>query len=153
MRFYIHYEQEPTYTLAVEWPVERAGRVADLCAQFAAAFTTANAAAGVKLTGPEVGLKTEDGTSIDDGALVLHVVSEGCDLFAERQTAKAATAAVTSVTVDDLHGAYSTIFPSNNRNAASHKWSSWILDRAAELSYSYIRGMSLVRRQLTHFCQ
>ena len=34
-------------------------------------------------------------------------------------------------TIADMVNDYSTIFPSSNRNAASHLWSSWILSRSA----------------------
>lgn len=34
-------------------------------------------------------------------------------------------------TVDDMINSYGTIFPSNNRNAASHRWATWIFDRSA----------------------
>ena len=39
-----------------------------------------------------------------------------------------------SVSINDLHSAYGTIFPTGNRNAASHKWSSWIIERSSTMS-------------------
>ena len=39
-----------------------------------------------------------------------------------------------SVSINDLHSAYSTIFPTNNRNAASHLWSSWIIQKSSTVS-------------------
>ena len=39
-----------------------------------------------------------------------------------------------SVTINDLHSAYSTIFPTGKHNAASHKWSSWIIERSSTMS-------------------
>jgi len=38
-----------------------------------------------------------------------------------------------SLTINDLHEHYNEIFPSNNRNAASHLWSSWIMNKAPQL--------------------
>ena len=38
------------------------------------------------------------------------------------------------VYVDEMHAQYNNIFRTGNRNAASHLWSSWILERAAALS-------------------
>ena len=32
------------------------------------------------------------------------------------------------------HASYASIFPTGNRNAASHRWASWILSRSGELS-------------------
>jgi hypothetical protein len=39
-----------------------------------------------------------------------------------------------SVTIEDMHSAYSSIFASGNRNAASHLWASWILGRSSRLT-------------------
>ena len=39
----------------------------------------------------------------------------------------------TPLSIEDLHNNYGNIFPTNNRNAASHLWSSWILQRASTL--------------------
>ena len=37
-------------------------------------------------------------------------------------------------TIEDMHRSYASIFPTGNRNAASHRWASWILSRSGELS-------------------
>ena len=50
----------------------------------------------------------------------------------EQQTRRLARAV--PVYVDEMHAQYSNIFRTGNRNAASHLWSSWILERAAALS-------------------
>ena len=39
-----------------------------------------------------------------------------------------------SAVVQDLHREYSNIFRHGNRNAASHLWASFLLDRAASMS-------------------
>ena len=41
--------------------------------------------------------------------------------------------AAAGLTTDDLHGAYSQIFATGNRNAASHLWASYILHRSQTL--------------------
>jgi len=47
-----------------------------------------------------------------------------------------------SLTVSELHGKYYEIFSrANNRNAASHLWASYILDRSTSLSVSEIREL------------
>lgn len=65
------------------------------------------------------------------------MLAAGCTLWA---------AATASLSINDLHAAYGTIFPSNNRNAASHLWSSWILNQAASLSHSELSEL------FTGFC-
>ena len=40
-----------------------------------------------------------------------------------------------AVDISDLHASYGQIFPTHNRNAASHLWSSWVLERAASLGH------------------
>lgn len=37
-------------------------------------------------------------------------------------------------TPDDLHQQYYTIFPSGNRNAASHRWATYVLERSEEMT-------------------
>jgi len=48
--------------------------------------------------------------------------------------------------VGDLHAHYNDIFPTRNRNAASHRWSTFILERSHELSPSQIEML------FTGFC-
>ncbi|EOD33806.1 hypothetical protein EMIHUDRAFT_253036 [Emiliania huxleyi CCMP1516] len=43
-----------------------------------------------------------------------------------------------AVTITDMRANYSSIFKTGNRNAASHLWASWILDKAADLQPSKI---------------
>ena len=43
-------------------------------------------------------------------------------------------AVASSATVRDLHREYSNIFRHGNRNAASHLWASFLLDRASSMS-------------------
>ena len=38
-----------------------------------------------------------------------------------------------AIDISDLHAAYGQIFPTQNRNAASHLWSSWVIQRASSL--------------------
>jgi len=44
-------------------------------------------------------------------------------------------------TVDDLWAEYQNIFPSNNRNAASHRWASFILNRTKDLDVEVIKQL------------
>jgi len=44
-------------------------------------------------------------------------------------------------TVDDLWDEYQNIFPSKNRNAASHRWASFILDRSKDLDVEVIKQL------------
>lgn len=37
-------------------------------------------------------------------------------------------------TKDDLFSMYGTIFPHGNRNAASHRWATWLLERSQEMT-------------------
>ena len=46
-----------------------------------------------------------------------------------------------AVTVDELHQHYGDIFVTNNRNAASHLWASWVLNRAATLSKASVEQL------------
>jgi len=48
--------------------------------------------------------------------------------------------------VQDLHAHYNDIFPTRNRNAASHRWSTFILERSHELSHKQIEML------FTGFC-
>eukprot|EP00240_Pyramimonas_obovata_P012487 CAMPEP_0118939882 /NCGR_PEP_ID=MMETSP1169-20130426/30095_1 /TAXON_ID=36882 /ORGANISM="Pyramimonas obovata, Strain CCMP722" /LENGTH=243 /DNA_ID=CAMNT_0006884247 /DNA_START=1 /DNA_END=732 /DNA_ORIENTATION=+ len=41
--------------------------------------------------------------------------------------------------IDDLVQAYSSVFPSGNRNAASHRWATFILEKSAQLTPEKIR--------------
>ena len=43
---------------------------------------------------------------------------------------EAITKADAPATVDDLHKAYGQIFQHGNRNAASHLWSTWLIERS-----------------------
>jgi hypothetical protein len=49
-------------------------------------------------------------------------------------------------TVDDLHAEYGNIFKFGNRNAASHRWSAFIIQRAAHLNLETVETM------FTGFC-
>ena len=49
-------------------------------------------------------------------------------------------------TPDELHSQYACIFPSGNRNSASHKWSTHILHHAPQLTEEEIRS------QFASFC-
>ena len=46
-----------------------------------------------------------------------------------------------AVTIRDMRANYSSIFKTGNRNAASHLWASWILDKAADLQPSKIEEL------------
>jgi len=46
-----------------------------------------------------------------------------------------------SPTVDDLWDEYYNIFPSQNRNAASHRWASFILERSKDLNVEVIKQL------------
>lgn len=46
-----------------------------------------------------------------------------------------------AVTIRDMRANYSSIFKTGNRNAASHLWASWILDKAADLQPSKIESL------------
>merc|ERR1719261_1156768 len=41
----------------------------------------------------------------------------------------------------DLASHYSEIFPTGNRNAASHKWTSFVLERAGGLDAGVLQGL------------
>merc|ERR1719231_561598 len=49
-------------------------------------------------------------------------------------------------TINDLHQAYYQVFPEGNRNAASHRWAHFILERAPELSAAVVEDL------FTGFC-
>ena len=59
----------------------------------------------------------------------------------ERRRPKAATAAVMPPTVDQMHDSFYSIFRTGNRNAASHLWASWILDRATEMDQARLEEL------------
>jgi len=83
MRLFIHHEAAaPNFTLAVEWPDNSKGVVYELQSRFAKAFTAAHPSS--PLTAAEIGLLDEDGAVLDSTACVAHVVTDGCDLFAEK---------------------------------------------------------------------
>jgi hypothetical protein len=44
-------------------------------------------------------------------------------------------------TADDLHNQYYTIFPSGNRNAASHRWATYVLERSGEMTDPTFRNV------------
>lgn len=44
-------------------------------------------------------------------------------------------------TPDDLHNQYYTIFPSGNRNAASHRWATYVLERSHEMTEVTFRNV------------
>ena len=115
MRIYIHHEDEPAYTLAVEWPVASAATCIELSARFAAAFASANPSAP-KLQAVEVALATKDGVAISPSACVAHVASDGCDLFATRQapTAPAVVAAAAAVASSDAPSSASASTSAND---------------------------------------
>ena len=45
-----------------------------------------------------------------------------------------------ALTLNDLRNEYSTIFRYGNRNAASHRWATFLLDRAAHLALEALLG-------------
>ena len=45
------------------------------------------------------------------------------------------------LTISDLHDHYATIFPTQNRNAASHRWASYILERSSQLSAAELTNL------------
>lgn len=55
-------------------------------------------------------------------------------------------AALTGVSIDDMVHDYANIFQSGNRNAASHRWASWILSRANTLTAEELQTL------FTGFC-
>ena len=92
IHFYVHHEAEPEYTLAIAWHEADARPASELIKQFASAFCVANPTAP-PLTAAEVLLKDADGLTVAPSACVIHHVSRGADLFAERAPAAAAAAA------------------------------------------------------------
>jgi len=44
-------------------------------------------------------------------------------------------------TPDELHNKYYTIFPSGNRNAASHRWATYVLERSEEMTDATFRNL------------
>jgi hypothetical protein len=44
-------------------------------------------------------------------------------------------------TPDELHNQYYTIFPSGNRNAASHRWATYVLERSQEMTEITFRNV------------
>lgn len=51
------------------------------------------------------------------------------------------TVGATMQTPDDLHNQYYTIFPSGNRNAASHRWATYVLERSQDMTAETFRMM------------
>lgn len=82
MKFYVHHEAAPEYTLAVEWASTDTRTVAHLRADFAAAFSriTGSAAPPEQL---QLSL-AEDGPALPLEVCVAQVAFEGADMFAVR---------------------------------------------------------------------
>lgn len=79
MKFYVHYEASPEFTLAVHWSDTDSRTVAELRGQFATAFKAAHGQALPQ----EAQLSAAEGEpQLPHGACVAHIVSDGGDLFA-----------------------------------------------------------------------
>jgi hypothetical protein len=51
------------------------------------------------------------------------------------------TACAALETPDDLHNQYYVIFPNGNRNAASHRWATYVLEHSADMTDSTLRTL------------
>lgn len=82
MRFYVHHDVAPEFTLAVEWTITDARTIADLRNEFASAFS---ATTGVVVYASEFNISmTDDGPTLPLSTCVTCVVTAGADLFAKR---------------------------------------------------------------------
>ena len=82
MKFYIHHEAAPEFTLAVEWAAYDTRTVANIRSDFAAAFSRAT---GSAVQPEELQLSLADGgEALPLLVCVAQVVSEGGDIFAIR---------------------------------------------------------------------
>eukprot|EP00746_Dinoflagellata_sp_MGD_P141757 gnl/MRDRNA2_/MRDRNA2_74818_c0_seq1.p1 gnl/MRDRNA2_/MRDRNA2_74818_c0~~gnl/MRDRNA2_/MRDRNA2_74818_c0_seq1.p1 ORF type:complete len:298 (-),score=44.59 gnl/MRDRNA2_/MRDRNA2_74818_c0_seq1:272-1165(-) len=51
------------------------------------------------------------------------------------------TACAALETPDELHKEYYTIFPNGNRNAASHRWATYVLERSTDMTDATLRNL------------
>jgi tetratricopeptide (TPR) repeat protein len=81
MKFYVHYEGEPSFTLVFRWEETNLSTVADLKKLFVAAY---NRKFGPKFTldAEKIIILSENKTKLSDATLVVNIVSDLEDLFA-----------------------------------------------------------------------
>jgi len=158
MRFYVHHEAEPVYTLAVEWPASRAAPVSEVCAQFAAAFNKAGMV--LTLCGMFTHLqgKHDDAMALYDRALELHpslveTLAMRASLFYEKQLLPKAyadfeTAVAASPTHPDIfcHRGQLHLLQNEFSQAVSDLRDAVRLDSSSVLAHVHL-GMALHRNQ------